>query len=106
MPDLEDGVITADALHLQVETIAQVVEDKNGHVLVGLKGNRGRLLNEVTDAFAQSDRRQQAHDRDVYFGHGRIETRIADVIPFQTIEKYPYLSTAVRINRRRITEEG
>jgi predicted transposase YbfD/YdcC len=37
MPDLEGGVITADALHLQVETIAQVVEDKNGHVLVGLK---------------------------------------------------------------------
>ena len=67
MPDLEGGVITADALHLQVETIAQVVEDKNGHVLVGLKGNRGRLLNEVTDAFAQSGRRQQLTFR-TFFG--------------------------------------
>jgi predicted transposase YbfD/YdcC len=105
MPDLEGGVITADALHLEVDTIAQVVEDKNGHILVGLKGNRSRLLNEVTDAFAQSDLRQQSRDRDVYFGHGRIETRIADVIPFQTTEKYPYISTAVRIKRTRIQKK-
>ena len=32
MPDLEGAVITADALHLHSETIAQIVEDKNGHL--------------------------------------------------------------------------
>ena len=102
MPDLEGGVITTDALHLQDEIIAQVVEDKNGHLLVGLKGNRSRLLDEVIEQFKRPDSEQKAHDRDVYCGHGRIETRIADVIPFQTAQKYPYLSTAVRINRTRI----
>ncbi len=105
MPDLEGGVITADALHLHDETIAQVVEDKNGHVLVGLKGNRSRLLNEVTEAFTKSNLTQQTRDSDVSFGHGRIEMRIADVIPFQTAEKYPYLSTAVRIDRTRIQKK-
>ena len=96
MPDLDGGVITTDALHLQSETILQVVEDKNGHLLVGLKGNRSRLLNEVIGQFERCNSEQKAHDRDVYCGHGRIETRIVDVIPFQTAEKYPYLSTAVR----------
>ncbi len=105
MPDLQGSVITADALHLQDESIAQVVEDKNGHVLVGLKGNRGRLLNEVTVAFEKSDLAQQARDSDVSFGHGRIERRIANVIPFQTAEKYPYLSTAIRIDRTRIQKK-
>ena len=47
MPDLERWVNTTDALHLQDETITQVFEDKNGHLLVGLKGNRSRLLNKV-----------------------------------------------------------
>jgi len=105
MPDLERGVITADALHLQDETIAQVVEDKNGHLLVGLKGNRSRLLNEVIEQFKRCNLEQKDHDRDVCFGHGRIETRVADVIPFQTAQKYPYLSTAVRINRTRIQKK-
>ena len=105
IPDLEGGVITADALHLQDETIAQVVEDKNGHILVGLKRNRSRLLNEVIEQFKRRNLEQKAQDRDVCFGHGRIETRIADVIPFQSAEKYPYLSTAVRVNRTRIQKK-
>ena len=105
MPDLKRGVITADALHLHSETIAQVVEDKNGHLLVGLKGNRSRLLNEVIGQFERCNSEQKAHNHDVYCGHGRIETRIADVIPFQTAQKYPYLSTAVRINRTRIQKK-
>ena len=105
MPDLEGRVITADALHLQDETIAQIVEDKNGHLLVGVKGNRSRLLNEVIGQFKRCNLERKAHDRDVYCGHGRIETRIIDVIPFQTAEKYPYLSTAVRVNRTRIQKK-
>ena len=105
MPDLEGGVITADALHLQDETIAQIVEDKNGHLLVGLKGNRSRLLNEVIGQFKNCNLEQKAHDRDVDCGHGRIETRLVDIIPFQTTQKYPYLSTAVRVNRTRIRKK-
>ena len=106
MPDLEGGVITADALHLHDETIAQVVEDRNGHLLVGLKGNRSCLLNEVIEQFKKRNLEQKSRDSDVCLGHGRIETRIASVIPFQTAEKYPYLSTAVRIDRTRIQKKN
>ena len=106
MPDLEGSVITADALHLQDETISQVVEDKNGHLLLGLKGNRSRLLNEVIEQFERSNLEQITHDRDVFCGHGRIETRTADVIPLQTAQNYPYLATAVRINRTRIQKKN
>lgn len=45
-------MITANALHLHDETIAQVVEDKNVNMLIGLKGNRETLLEEVIQAFA------------------------------------------------------
>ena len=106
MPNLEGSVITADALHLHDETIAQVVEDKKGHFLVGLKGNRSRLLAKVISAFEKKDLAQQVQDSDSCLGHGRIEMRIANVIPFQTAEKYPYLSTAVRIDRTRIQKKN
>ena len=106
MPKLNGKIITADALHLHEETIAQVVEDKNGHLLVGLKGNRGRLLNEVIQAFEKNDLPQHARASNLCFGHGRIETRIADVIAFQTAEKYPYISTAVRMDRTRIQKKN
>jgi predicted transposase YbfD/YdcC len=51
MPDLDGGVVTADALHLHDETVHQVVEDKHGDMLVGLKGNQETLLDEVVAAF-------------------------------------------------------
>jgi len=105
MPNLRGTVITADALHLQDETIAQVVEDKDGHMLIGLKGNRDRLLKEVIQAFDKSDSKQVARDSSIDSGHGRIETRIADVISFQTATKYPYISTAVRVDRERIQKK-
>lgn len=106
MPDLNGAVITADALHLHDETIAQVVEDKHGHLLVGLKGNREALLDEVAAAFERIDRRQIARHCDVDAGHGRIETRIAEIIPFRTQCKYPHLHTAVRVNRTRLSKKS
>jgi predicted transposase YbfD/YdcC len=106
MPDLKGAVITADALHLHDETIAQVVEDKHGHLLVGLKGNREALLEEVAAAFGRTDPGRIARDRDVDAGHGRIETRIAEIIPLRTQCKYPHLRTAVRVHRTRINKKS
>ena len=106
MPDLNGAVITADALHLHDETIAQVTEDKHGHLLVGLKGNRERLLNEVSLAFDRIDPQAIARDRDVDGGHGRIETRIAEVIAFHTQAKYPHLHTAIRVHRTRVNKKS
>lgn len=102
MPKRNGKIFKGDASHLHEETIAHVVEDKDGHLLVGLKGNRGHFLNELIQAFQTSNLPQHVRASGVCFGHGRIETRSATVIAFQTTEKYPYLSTAVRIDRTRI----
>lgn len=106
MPDLNGAVITADALHLHDETIAQVIEDKHGHLLVGLKGNREKLLKEVVEAFNRIDPKEIARDRDVDAGHGRIETRVVEVIAFHTQSKYPHLHTAIRVHRTRVNKKS
>lgn len=110
IPDLEGGGITADASHecgwvqdyklLTIKNLTEIrvkkifsyshsaqrnsysSDKKNGHLLAALKGNRSRLLNEVIGQFKRRKSEQNAHDRDVYCGHGRIETRGVDIIPF------------------------
>jgi predicted transposase YbfD/YdcC len=105
LPDLNGAVITADALHLHEETIAQIVEDKHGHLLAGLKGNREALLDEVVAAFDMIAPGRIARDHDVDSGHGRIETRVAEVISFHTQSKYARLHTAVRVHRTRTSKK-
>ncbi len=105
MPDLDGAILTADALHFQEETVAQTVEDKNGHMLIGLKGNQSHLLKEAVNAFDTSHSTQIARDISVTGGHGRIETRIADVIPFQSTTKFPHISSAIRVDRTRVMKK-
>lgn len=106
MPELNGAVITADALHLHDETITQVIEDKHGHLLVGLKGNREKLLKEVVEDFNRIDPKKIARDHDVDAGHGRIETRVVEVIAFRTQTKYPHLHTAIRVHRTRVQKKS
>jgi predicted transposase YbfD/YdcC len=103
MPALGGAVVTADALHLHEETIRQIVEDKGGHLLVGLKGNRESLLEEVAGAFAAAKPGDLARDWSQGKDHGRLETRVAEIIAFETKTKYPHLKTAVRVTRTRET---
>jgi predicted transposase YbfD/YdcC len=107
MPDLADGVLTTDALHLQEETIRLVVEDKHGHFLVGLKGNRETLLNEVKQAFTGAFPGTVLRDFSQSQGHGRRETRLVEIIDFETQTKYPHLQSAIRVTRtREIVRKG
>ena len=106
MPDLQGGVITADALHLHDETMNQVVEDKNGHMLIGLKGNREKLLNEVKAAFEAATGKVVRRDVDTDFGHGRIEIRTVEIIPLQTKTKYKHVSCAIRVERTRTQKKS
>jgi predicted transposase YbfD/YdcC len=101
MPELKGAVITADALHLHEETSRLIVQDKGGHLLVGLKGNRETLLNEVMDTFARVAPAKIRRDWSKSRGHGRIETRIVEIIPFTTKTKYPHLQCAIRVDRTR-----
>ena len=45
--DIADRVVTADALHAQVETARYLVEDKQAHYVLQLKANQPTLLAEV-----------------------------------------------------------
>lgn len=77
------------------------MEDKHGHLLVGLKGNRETLLNEVKQAFGQADPDTMRRDFSESCGHGRQERRLVEVLGFATQTKYPHLQTAIRVTRTR-----
>lgn len=100
--DLEGAVITADALHAQSETM-DMVREKNGHLLVGLKGNQEKVLDQVKGLFdlAERNREPMARDFSEDCGHGRIETRLAEIMPFST-PAFPHVRTAVRMTRTRM----
>ena len=58
--DIADRVVTADALHAQVETARYLVQDKRAHYVLQLKANQPTCLAEVEalglDAFSPSAR--------------------------------------------------
>ena len=81
MLDLEEQIVTANAMHTQRATAA-VVTARGGDYVLALKANRDSLHEDVRlylDDPAQADERQsrQRVDGD----HGRIETRRATACP-------------------------
>lgn len=75
--DLTDMLVTADAIHCQVET-ARIIRDKGGDYLFRLKGNRPELHAMVEEFFADEKTLKtlvQAETTDS--DHGRLEQRRA-----------------------------
>lgn len=76
---LDSCVVTIDAMGCQ-RAIAQHIRERGADYVLGLKGNQGRLHQEVIELFAQAQATGfagVAHDyhRSVDKGHGRIEVR-------------------------------
>jgi predicted transposase YbfD/YdcC len=76
---LEGCIVTIDAMGTHAP-IAQAIVDKGGDYILALKGNQGRLLEDVTALFADAMRvgfagTEHSYDRAVDGGHGRIEIR-------------------------------
>ena len=94
--------MTADALHVNGETM-DMVREKNGHLLVGLKGNQEKALDKVKNQFALAEHEKEPMARNFSenYGHGRIETRLAEIMPF-SIPSFPHIQTAVRMTRTRM----
>jgi predicted transposase YbfD/YdcC len=76
--DVRGVLVSADAVHCQIET-AQLIRKRGGHWLFGLKTNRRRLYDEVTEYFADPLVGAQQQWRTVDADHGRIETRLARI---------------------------
>lgn len=69
---LKGCIVTTDAMGCQKQ-IASAIVDKQANYILAVKGNQEFLLDDVKEAFAQS----QASSEDVALsvGHGRVEKR-------------------------------
>jgi predicted transposase YbfD/YdcC len=93
--DLEDKVVTADALHT-VKATAEFIHQAGGEFALPVKENRKALF-DALDAlpWPQVPVAHTATDR----GHGRITTRTIQVLPAPDDLPFPHVSQAYLIER-------
>ena len=97
--DLTGTVVTADALHTQREHAKWLVEVKNAHYLLVVKGNQPKLHAAVR-ALPWKEVTARRYDRER--GHGRRETRSIRTLTVTGLGlDFPYLVQAVKIPRHR-----
>ena len=77
--DLEDCVVTADAMNCQYE-IANAIIEKKGNYVLALKGNKDDLYEDVKDYFDEKTIEQIIAKNELYIktiekAHSQIETR-------------------------------
>ena len=111
--NVKGHIVSADALNCQVKT-AQVVLDKEGDYLFGLKGNHEYLQKRVKEKFNQkSGPGSRSFNKKSYKtkekGHGRLEKRSCTVITpkegktfdINPLEKWPGLNSIIQIKSER-----
>jgi predicted transposase YbfD/YdcC len=97
--DLQDMVITADALHGQRETARKIREDLGAHYLLIIKANQPSLLAAIMGALAGTDEQfADATWTDQGKGHGRREKRTIRTAPADGID-WPGAAQVLRIRR-------
>ncbi len=77
MLELEDCIVTVDAIHCQTET-ARIIIEKNADYVLPVKENQPRLLDSLQLLFDDPEEMRWVacdHHRTVDKGHGRIEIR-------------------------------
>ena len=93
--DLEDKVVTADALHT-VKATAEFIHQAGGEFALPVKENRKALFDALdTLPWHQVPIAHTATDR----GHGRITTRTIQVLPAPDDLPFPHVSQAYLIER-------
>lgn len=75
--DIEDTVITIDAMGTQTEIVREIRKG-NADYILAVKGNQGSLLEEIKEEFLFG--KNIEFYEDIYGDHGRIETRKCSVI--------------------------
>lgn len=112
--DLEDKVITIDAMGCQTAIAEQIIEGK-GHYIFALKGNQETIHNEVKAAFESAQEQDKNVDVanikveeafEANKGHGRFEERTARVIVnpnwLQKDKKWGSVKSIIEIISKRI----
>jgi predicted transposase YbfD/YdcC len=87
--DLDGAIVTADALHCTA-AMAQTIRDHNGHYVLALKKNRGKLY-KAADARLTAARDASRARQPTKLAHHRRERRHAIVVPAQDMaEQYGF----------------
>jgi predicted transposase YbfD/YdcC len=95
--DIEDAVITADALHAQ-RSHATYLTRRSAHYLLIVKRNQPRLHAQLAALpWREVPVAYQAHER----GHGRTERRTLKVTSVAKGLAFPHAAQAIQITRRR-----
>jgi Transposase len=103
--DIEDAVVTIDAIGTQTE-IARQIREQKGHYLLSVKGNQQGLLDDVECAFKTHHGYDCAEKTEK--GHGRTETRICSILPAEdflldeNLNRWKDVSTLVKIDASRV----
>lgn len=111
--DIEDCIVSTDAMNCQVKTAEKVLQ-KGADYLFGLKGNHEYLQKRVQEKFSEvSGAGPKKFNIDKFEsndeGHGRVEKRICTVISengneslgVNVLEKWPELRSIIQIQSER-----
>jgi len=108
MLDIENTIITVDAIGCQTE-IAQTIVDQRADYVLALKANQGKLFEDVVAAFEPTVPPIPTDTcRTVNKGHGRLETRECwalsdpDILTFiNSYKLWPGLQSLVKVTAQR-----
>src|SRR5271163_2646836 len=104
MLSLKGTIVTTDALNCQ-RAIAQQIIDQGGDYVLALKGNQGRLHDDVIDYLDDPASKLTSAKPVVDADHGRIETRTAtistDIDWLQDDHHWPGLAAIGKVTRSR-----
>ena len=103
--DLENTIVTADALNCQYE-IANIIVEKKGDYVLALKGNKGTLYEDVVDYFDEKTIEQIIAKNELYKktidkAHSCVETR-----EYFLILDIDYIKKNKAINYNKLTSIG
>jgi predicted transposase YbfD/YdcC len=102
--DIEDSVVTIDAIGTQTK-IAEQIRKQKGHYLLSVKSNQKELFEDIACAFKVHGGYDSKEETEK--DHGRIETRRCSILPAKSfllqenLELWPDLTTLVKINTSR-----
>ena len=106
----KDAIISTDAMGCQTEIASKIIESGNDYMLQ-LKGNQGKLLEQVKAYHHKLEREDFQSDRNAIYeeidkAHGRIEVRKYTQFKLSEwvdkIENWERLNTAIKVERTRI----
>lgn len=98
--ELENAVVVADALHTQREHARVLVEEFGAHYAFPVKRNQPELWKACRKVPWQ---RVRAAFRSTVRAHGRIDTRVVEVVSFAGLD-FPYARQVARVTRHRTVQ--